>query len=152
MRETRQMYAPNIKRRRIFFYLVNSRNQICVPKLLCCTCIMSDGKGKSVYYYNLPVNKALQMLQIGWTLILCTFYYAKTRDKIMISKCISMCIITVIWIYMYQVYAFCCTGETDWKVLAIDVTDPLASDLNGTLFILRLIMFLKNYIVYCCMY
>lgn len=78
MRETRQMYAPNIKRRRIFFYLVNSRNQICVPKLLCCTCIMSDGKGKSVYYYNLPVNKALQMLQIG------SFCYAKTRDKIMI--------------------------------------------------------------------
>ena len=23
------------------------------------------------------------------------------------------------------------TGETDWKVLCIDVTDPLAKDLNG---------------------
>jgi len=22
-------------------------------------------------------------------------------------------------------------GETDWKVIAIDVTDPLANDLNG---------------------
>jgi len=25
------------------------------------------------------------------------------------------------------------TGETDWKVIAIDVTDPLANDLDGTL-------------------
>ena len=23
------------------------------------------------------------------------------------------------------------TGETDWKVLCIDVTDPLAKELNG---------------------
>jgi len=22
-------------------------------------------------------------------------------------------------------------GETDWKVIAIDITDPLANDLNG---------------------
>lgn len=22
-------------------------------------------------------------------------------------------------------------GETDWKVIAVDVTDPLANDLNG---------------------
>lgn len=52
---------------------------------------------------------------------------------------------------MYQVYAFCCTGETDWKVIVIDVTDPLASDLNGTVFILGLIMFFKHY-TYCYMY
>ena len=24
-----------------------------------------------------------------------------------------------------------CTGETDWKILAIDVTDPLADQMNG---------------------
>lgn len=25
-----------------------------------------------------------------------------------------------------------CPGETDWKILAIDVTDSLASEMNGT--------------------
>jgi len=29
------------------------------------------------------------------------------------------------WIMIYV------TGETDWKVIAIDVTDPLAADLKG---------------------
>lgn len=90
------------------------------------------------------------MLQMGWTYCV-PFVMPKPETKWWHLLKNSMCIITVIWIYMYQVYAFCCTGETDWKVLAIDVTDPLASDLNGTLFILGLIMFLKNY-TYCCMY
>jgi len=25
-------------------------------------------------------------------------------------------------------------GETDWKLIAVDVTDPLAEKLNGTIF------------------
>jgi len=29
-------------------------------------------------------------------------------------------------------YAMIDEGETDWKVIAIDVTDPLAEKLNGT--------------------
>lgn len=39
-------------------------------------------------------------------------------------------------VYMYTVIkvdvTLCCpAGETDWKILAIDVTDPLAGKLNG---------------------
>ena len=30
-----------------------------------------------------------------------------------------------------NVYSFYPTGETDWKILAIDVKDPLAEKLNG---------------------
>ena len=34
-------------------------------------------------------------------------------------------------------------GETDWKVIAIDVTDPLASELNG-----RCIFIITNLMCY----
>ena len=33
---------------------------------------------------------------------------------------------------MYNIlHISCSSGETDWKVLVIDVTDPLANELNG---------------------
>ena len=34
------------------------------------------------------------------------------------------------WLIVYV------SGETDWKVLAIDVTDPLADKLNGNVHVL----------------
>lgn len=38
------------------------------------------------------------------------------------------------------------TGETDWKIIAIDVNDPLASQMNG----MCLIIILKNGYPYSC--
>ena len=36
------------------------------------------------------------------------------------------------YVYVCIKVDVCCTaGETDWKILAIDVTDPLADKLNG---------------------
>ena len=29
-------------------------------------------------------------------------------------------------------------GETDWKILAIDITDPLADQINGVYYLLTL--------------
>lgn len=38
------------------------------------------------------------------------------------------------WLNFWYVHVFdvlFCIGETDWKVIVIDVTDPLANELNG---------------------
>ena len=32
---------------------------------------------------------------------------------------------------LLQLLTLFCTGETDWKVLVIDVNDPMASQING---------------------
>lgn len=39
-------------------------------------------------------------------------------------------------------------GETDWKILAIDIKDPLAEKLNGEPLILPLMLHFKDLVVH----
>lgn len=43
-----------------------------------------------------------------------------------VCVCVYMCMVIKV-----DVTLCCPAGETDWKILAIDVTDPLAGKLNG---------------------
>ena len=44
-------------------------------------------------------------------------------------KCPIICL--VVWGHSLTASPLFLTGETDWKLLAIDINDPLAAQLNG---------------------